>query len=137
MQLPFGKYRGVRLGEVPAPYLRWLLEQPGLFNETRQRVQSELDRRQRERAPSGAPASVALHPDPQPVTKIRNLKPDERALERRLEAAGWLRSGAGFWSRWWPATHKRPGWACYQISRTLAAAIQDYLDAQRSRRVAA
>jgi hypothetical protein len=119
--LTFGKYKGVPASEIPSGYLKWLTEQGSIDNATRQAVQAELDQRALNR--------VSLN------GQYRRCKPNATA-ERRLLAAGWIKSDLGYWSKWWSASSSRPGWACYQISAALALAVQTYLDEVRQRRAA-
>jgi Putative quorum-sensing-regulated virulence factor len=69
MHLPFGKYRGQLIADVPSPYLRWLIrEVRDLDDELRQAVRQELRRRQgdyasestRQPPPAGAIALADL-----------------------------------------------------------------------------
>lgn len=117
MPLLFGKYKGCALSDVPTDYLRWLVERHGLHETTRHELQAELFRRS------------AANRD-QEETKA---PPPNPALDRRLTRAGWLRSSAGYWSRWFDKTRKRPGWALYQVSRPLAVVVQNYLDQAQAR----
>ena len=45
MKIPFGKYKGVGLHEVPVDFLSWLAEQPWLFADLRDGVDEEIERR--------------------------------------------------------------------------------------------
>jgi hypothetical protein len=44
-RLPFGKYKGQRLGTVPTEYIRWLVSQEWLSDYCRYEVMDELGRR--------------------------------------------------------------------------------------------
>lgn len=45
MRMPFGKYKGKPIYDVPSAYLCWLIENTDLFPQTRDAVFSELKRR--------------------------------------------------------------------------------------------
>lgn len=45
MKMPFGKYRGVELTDVPFEYLSWLIEQDFLREPLRTLAEEEFDRR--------------------------------------------------------------------------------------------
>lgn len=40
--IPFGKYKGRALTDVPVPYLRWLLGTENLYVDTRQAIEAHL-----------------------------------------------------------------------------------------------
>lgn len=42
--MPFGKYKGVSLSEIPAGYLTWTLGLPNLYPETRAAIEAYLGR---------------------------------------------------------------------------------------------
>jgi hypothetical protein len=63
--MPFGKYRGCDLGEIPSDYLRWALnvvEAPWLFNA----IHHELDMRQRTDQKHQESHSSSSRPDRSP-----------------------------------------------------------------------
>ena len=46
--MPFGKYRGEDLGEIPAWYIQWLLrEVPDLDPDLRENLEDEMEARRR------------------------------------------------------------------------------------------
>jgi hypothetical protein len=110
MSLHFGKYKGRPIRDVDGKYLNWLIQQHWINPETEQEARAELYRRR--------------HTDElRESRKVAQMAADESLLK-----AGWLISGRGHYSRWFVATAKRPGWACYQVSHAVARLVQDYLD---------
>src|SRR5262245_3794525 len=45
MEMPFGKYRGRSLGEIPADYLQWVLAYAQIDGSLRWRIEQDLARR--------------------------------------------------------------------------------------------
>jgi hypothetical protein len=110
--MPFGKYKGLPLSELPDWYLEWLIDLRDLRDPLRFAVGEELDRRDAEEAEHAACASDAC-PDTQLVNELVSaglkalaraastliladrLHAKARALSDRMHeinaAAAWLR----------------------------------------------
>ena len=43
--MPFGKYKGEPLSEIPTEYLDWLLGSDNLYESTKEQIEDKLDRR--------------------------------------------------------------------------------------------
>jgi len=57
-RMPFGKFKGARLSDLPPDYLYWLLDLPDLRFPLRCALEDELDRRDAARRPPPSPSSV-------------------------------------------------------------------------------
>jgi hypothetical protein len=78
MTMPFGKYKGTEIAELPSDYLLWMLALDDLREPLRSAVLREAVRRNEE-------VPIALKHN---VVAI-NLKPEELQLARRLFDAGY------------------------------------------------
>jgi hypothetical protein len=74
MKMPFGKFRGVLIEELPADYLDWLHSLDNLHERLRNAVESEWRHRQGEGPSANFP---------------RELDPDDRLLLREMLRAGY------------------------------------------------
>ncbi len=72
--MPFGKYKGLSLRELPDDYLFWLLELPTLSPPLRHALEQEEDRRQ----PAAASAGPSMR-----------LTPSTRLMAEELLTAGY------------------------------------------------
>lgn len=103
--IPFGKYRGEPIEEVPSGYLTWLLEQEWLDGEVADIVRDELGERfgivGRERVverPITVPATLREHVDAILTTGFRGASlaahPDKGGTDERMKgvlaARAWL-----------------------------------------------
>ena len=92
--MPFGKYRGQPISEIPADYLQWLEPQKFVFPQLREVIKKELA----ERPP--VPVRRAQCPDPALARElievgVRTLsirfRPDQEKLTMLDQCANWLR----------------------------------------------
>lgn len=105
-RMPFGKYEGARIAELPDGYLEWLAEQPWLRDPLRRRVAAELRARETPPAPpttSTPPADIAADVADIVRTGFRRLAHarhpdhggDTAAMAALNRAADWLRGLTG------------------------------------------
>ena len=83
MTMPFGKYSGEDIANVPTSYLRWLRDKADLYGELADEVEAELDRRLiNERQQSSQSHSTFftplvgpgwIHFDPADITLFREI----------------------------------------------------------------
>lgn len=53
MKMPFGKYKGEHIEDIPTNYLKWLEEQPNIDSELRRHLNHEIERREGNRSSKG------------------------------------------------------------------------------------
>jgi hypothetical protein len=71
MTMPFGKYRGVEVSELPDRYVCWLLDEVDLFGQLRLEVLREYQARIRRAEPRpSAPTSIRVAPEDIPLIRL-------------------------------------------------------------------
>ncbi len=76
MQMPFGKYKGVAIADVPTRYLRWLLDNVDFYDEDLPlEIDAELDRRGR---------TTRQPPPPPPPPPSHSIIPKVKAWYREM-----------------------------------------------------
>jgi hypothetical protein len=85
--MPFGRYKGWLLSELPVDYLAWLIARPNLREPLRSCCEWEWERRMRS---AGRPP-----PTPDQVGRVR-VEPEDFAMFRQLVEAGFRQMALRF-----------------------------------------
>ena len=101
MRMPFGKFRGVEIGDIPDDYLKWLQTLGALREPLHSAVQAEWDSRfgRAQRNPGAPPAEVRTMAEEIVSCGYRQLAKlyhpdtggDTRAMQLANAGAEWLR----------------------------------------------
>jgi len=79
--MPFGKYQGYDLADIPTSYLRWLVEHVDLYGELADEVEAELAARACAQRQVSAAGGLAIQVAPEDVPLVREI------IERGYKAA--------------------------------------------------